>query len=55
MERRVEAAKRLLAVGDLHLAHIATSCGFSDPSHFSRVFLKVVGEPPAAWRRSNRR
>jgi AraC-like DNA-binding protein len=54
-ERRVAAAKALLAEGELTLAQIAAKCGFSDPSHFSRVFLKVAGEPPATWRRGARR
>jgi AraC family transcriptional regulator len=54
LERRVEAAKALLAADDTPLAQIAVACGFSDPSHFSRVFLKAVGEPPAAWRRGHR-
>lgn len=54
LERRVGAAKGMLARGDLPLAQISAACGFSDPSHFSRVFLRVVGEPPAAWRRSHR-
>lgn len=55
LERRVEAAKAMLAAGAVPLAQIAMDCGFSDPSHFSRMFAKVVGEPPAAWRRSNGR
>jgi AraC-like DNA-binding protein len=55
LERRVGAAKTMLAAGALSLAQIAADCGFSDASHFSRVFSKVVGEPPAVWRRSNRR
>ena len=54
LERRVEAAKVLLIAGDLPLADIAACCGFSDPSHFSRMFLKTVGLAPAAWRRSQR-
>lgn len=54
MERRIEAAKALLAQGSLASAEIAVECGFSDPCHFSRAFVNLAGEPPAAWRRNNR-
>jgi hypothetical protein len=26
-------------------------CGFADQSHFSRVFSRLVGQNPGAWRR----
>lgn len=48
---RVELAKELLSSGH-DLASIAGSCGFADQSHFSRVFRKMTGIPPATWRRN---
>ena len=48
---RLEEAKRLLAGHDRSLAEIAVACGFSDQSHFTRVFRKHVGESPGRWRR----
>ena len=34
------------------LAEIALACGFADQSHFTRVFSRIVGVGPAAWRRA---
>ena len=48
---RIDLAKRLLGEGDQMLAEIALACGFADQSHFTRVFSRLVGEPPAVWRR----
>ena len=47
---RIEAAKTILAERDLPLEHIAESVGFSDASHFSRVFVQHVGERPGRYR-----
>lgn len=33
------------------LAEIAFQCGFSDQSHFSRLFRREFGTPPSRWRR----
>jgi AraC-like DNA-binding protein len=38
----------------LPLSDIALSCGLSDQSHFTRVFRRIVGETPSAWRRARR-
>lgn len=48
---RIERAKRLLA-GPMPIAEIATRCGFSHQEHLTRVFGRVVGAPPSAYRRS---
>lgn len=53
IHRRVEFAARRLANTNDALADIAKSCGFSDQSHFTRRFTKIVGKSPAAWRREN--
>jgi AraC family transcriptional regulator len=54
LERRVEAAKTSLAEQTSSLRDIAIDCGFSDQSHLSRVFAKLTGETPGAWRRRHR-
>lgn len=52
--RRVERARELLLNSTLSLEQIAVRCGFSDQSHFTRVFVKLVGVAPGAWRRLRR-
>ncbi|MCB0667695.1 MAG: response regulator, partial [Saprospiraceae bacterium] len=47
---RLDKAKQLLRNSDLSIGSIAYECGFIDPSYFSRVFKKEVGETPAGWR-----
>jgi AraC family transcriptional regulator len=53
--RRVQRAQQLLQFeGDLSLAQIAVSAGFSDQSHFSLHFKRAVGITPAQFRKSAR-
>lgn len=49
--QRVLQAKSLLRDADRSLSDIATACGFSDQSHFTRVFTGIVGASPGAWRK----
>jgi AraC family transcriptional regulator len=49
--RRVAVAQEMLAAGALSLAEVAHAAGFADQSHLTRVFSKIVGTSPAAWRR----
>jgi AraC family transcriptional regulator len=51
--RRVELARDMLLDGPRSIASIAAACGFADQSHLTRVFSRIVGESPAAWRRRN--
>ena len=51
LQRRIEKAKGALRDSPATLADIATSCGFADQSHFTRVFTKLVGVSPGEWRR----
>lgn len=48
---RIERAKRLLA-GELPIADIACRCGFSHQEHLTRVFGRIVGMTPSAYRRN---
>jgi AraC family transcriptional regulator len=50
MDYRVERAKALLADRTRALADIAIGCGFSDQSHFNRVFKRLSGKTPREWR-----
>lgn len=47
---RVEAAIELMRSPDLPLMQIATASGFADQSHLGRVFRRLVGTTPAAYR-----
>jgi AraC-like DNA-binding protein len=49
--QRVERAKALLSTGSLDLAEVAEACGFTDQSHFTRVFSRFVHVTPGRWRR----
>lgn len=51
-QRRMERAQGLMLSTDVPLAQIALDCGLADQAHFSRLFRKVVGECPRAWRRA---
>jgi AraC family transcriptional regulator len=51
LRRRIENAMRLLRNQQLPLPEVALACGFSDQSHFTRVFTKLCGTSPGAWRR----
>jgi len=35
----------------LSMAEVALAAGFSDQSHFARVFRQMVGVSPGRWRR----
>lgn len=51
---RIEMARGLLISSDTPLVEIAGMCGFADQSHFSRVFARIMGTSPGAWRRQYR-
>lgn len=52
---RIVEAKRHLRKGDTPLEELAFQLGFSDASHFGRVFRKTTGESPAEYRRRRQR
>ncbi|HTK01929.1 MAG TPA: GlxA family transcriptional regulator [Bordetella sp.] len=51
---RVEAARLMLEQGRHPLDVIATQVGFSDREQMRRAFLRTLGQPPQAIRRSSR-
>lgn len=51
MLQRVLRAKSLLRETTRALSDIATACGFADQSHFTRVFTRIAGTTPGAWRK----
>lgn len=53
LQRRVELARRLLLTPALAIHNVALACGFSDQSHFTRVFKLCTGYSPGQWRRAN--
>jgi AraC family transcriptional regulator len=51
---RVRLACERLRDSSLSLAAIALDAGFTDQSHFTRVFKRLIGATPAVFRREHR-
>lgn len=51
LHSRIGRARYLLTKSTLPLGQIAAECGFADQVHFTRVFSKIVGQPPATYRK----
>ena len=49
---RIEKAKELIASGKYSLTEISYLTGFSDQSHFTRIFKKYTGENPLFFKKS---
>jgi AraC family transcriptional regulator len=54
-ELRVRAACARLLDRDAPLADVAIECGFSDQSHLTRIFKRVTGTTPGAFRQNRLR
>ena len=50
--RRIETARLALHGGERSIAEIASAAGFTDQSHFSRLFKQLVGETPRRYRQA---
>lgn len=50
VERRIAAARALLAETDLPIRTVARRVGFSDPGYFTRLFSRAHGVSPREWR-----
>jgi AraC-like DNA-binding protein len=54
-ERRLARARHLLLTGDDPVGAVGRRCGFASQHWFNRIFARATGEPPARWRRRQRR
>jgi AraC-like DNA-binding protein len=54
MSRRVQRAQGLMLSTGESLSQIAALCGMADQAHFCKLFRRLVGETPNAWRRAHR-
>ena len=52
---RIEEACKRLIMTDLKITEVGLECGFSDHSHFSRVFRRHLGTSPSRFRHARRR
>lgn len=50
-KQRIEKAKELIQTPSYSLTEIAYLTGFSDQSHFTRIFQKHTGQSPSAYRK----
>jgi AraC-like DNA-binding protein len=50
-KQRIEKAKELMSSHDYSLTEIAYLTGFSDQSHFTRIFKKHTGNSPSTFKR----
>jgi AraC family transcriptional regulator len=53
LHRRIERAKEMMLETDSPLVQIALDCGLADQAHFTKLFTRIVGISPAAWRRAH--
>ena len=49
--QRIQRAQELMVCTHHSLAEIARACGLCDQAHFTRLFRRVTGLSPRAWRR----
>ena len=49
---KIEKAKELLTFSSYSITEICFLCGFSEHSHFSKVFRKITGTSPIAYRKA---
>ena len=54
LQKRIERAQVMLKDSNAAISQIALDCGFAGQSHLGRVFTKVVGTSPGAWRRTQK-
>ena len=50
-QQRIEKAKELMGTATYSLTEIAYLTGFSDQSHFTRIFKKITGQNPSDFRK----
>jgi AraC family transcriptional regulator len=52
LKKRIEKSQNLMLHTNLTLLEIALTCGFTDQSHFTRVFVRHCALNPSSWRRA---
>jgi transcriptional regulator GlxA family with amidase domain len=52
VQRRVMRAQELMRSTRSPLSQIALDCGFADQTHLSKLFRRLTGRTPNAWRRA---
>ncbi len=52
---RVEAARAALESGAASVQQVVRDCGFGQPERMRRAFVRLLGQPPAAFRRAGQR
>ena len=52
IQARIRRAQSLMCATDESLSRIAVSCGLADQAHLTRLFRRLVGVTPSAWRRN---
>jgi AraC family transcriptional regulator len=50
LRRRIERAQNLLNDPEVTVLEAAVCCGFSDQSHFTKIFRRIVGVTPTGYR-----
>ena len=51
---RIQAACRLFDTTDLNANEVSRHIGYTDPYYFSRIFSKIMGMPPTAYRHAKK-
>jgi AraC family transcriptional regulator len=54
VQQRIRRAQEMMLSTDEPLSQIAIICGLCDQAHFSKLFRRIVGTSPNAWRRQRR-
>lgn len=55
LQMRLDKAKRMLASTETPVGDIATKCGFSEVSYFSRIFKQTFQMTPSQYRKSHQK
>ena len=53
MNLRIDMAKIILANTELPVSEVAGRVGYSDSNYFTKIFKKMTGSTPSAFRNSN--
>lgn len=54
LKLKIQKACQYIELTDLKLQEIATALGFDEPAYFSRLFTKIMGIPPSAYRKKEK-